>query len=234
LVAGFAFAACEVEVRVEWAFVRLDLRADEHQAVRLEERAEIAVGEQPRMRGVAGALEAVELERDERVDRRELIDHEQAAAAARHARHLGEHELGAVDVVQHCTLADEVERLSREAEVRDVALDELHVRVVLARVLATEFEQLGDEIDADDVANVRRERERERTRAGADVEHDLVAARLDELRNALGQPGQAPQGRLGDALRIRAEARANGILVHESTTVRRARSGLDSIRDASS
>ena len=94
----------------------------------------------------------------QRIDRRELVDHEQPAAGPRRARHLRENELGPRDVVQHGALADQVERAGLDVEVRDVSLPELDVRKAIARVFAATVEQLGDEIDADHFADARRER----------------------------------------------------------------------------
>ena len=51
----------------------------EHEPVRLEEMPEVDVRERARVRRVARALEAVELERGERIDRRDLVVDEQAA-----------------------------------------------------------------------------------------------------------------------------------------------------------
>ena len=125
MLARVALAAREIEVGIELAVVRVDARADQHQRVRLEERAEVAVGEQPGVRRIACALEAVELERVERIDWRQLVDHEQASARPGGSRHLREHELGPRDVVEHGALADEVERAGLDVEVGDVSLDEL-------------------------------------------------------------------------------------------------------------
>ena len=52
------------------------------------------------MRRVARALESVELERDERVDRRDLVDDEHEAAGAGDADELRDRELGARHVVE--------------------------------------------------------------------------------------------------------------------------------------
>ena len=76
------------------------------------------------MRRIARALEAVELDRVQRIDRRQLVDHEQASARPGGSRHLREHDLGPRDVVEHGALADEVERAGLDVEVGDVSLDE--------------------------------------------------------------------------------------------------------------
>src|SRR5207247_752486 len=98
-VALLALAAGEVEVALELARLACDLRAPEHEAVRVEERAEVDVGEDACRRRVACALEAVQLERDERVDRSDLVDDEQRPAGPADAHELREHELGPRDVV---------------------------------------------------------------------------------------------------------------------------------------
>src|SRR6185436_13532003 len=65
--------ACEIEVVVELARVRLELRPDEDEPVGLEEVAKVGVGKRPGVRRIACALEAIELERRQRIDRRDLI-----------------------------------------------------------------------------------------------------------------------------------------------------------------
>ena len=67
---------------------------------------------------------------------------------------------------------------------RDVALDERHVGK-LAGARARQRQQLGHGIHRHDLADVRRDREREGARARAGVQHVLVAARRDEAP----QPG---------------------------------------------
>ena len=57
---------------------------------------------------------------------------------------------------------------------------------------------------------------------------------LNELGDARLERGKPPQRRLGDAVGVRREARADGVVVHESTTRRLARAGLVSIPVASS
>jgi hypothetical protein len=48
-----------------------------------------------------------------------------------------------------------------------------------------ELEELGDRVDADDVAHERRERERQRAGPGADVEGVFVAGWTDEVAHLL-------------------------------------------------
>src|SRR2546423_1620309 len=129
------------------------------------------VGEHTRRRGVAGTLEAVELDRGERIDGRELVDDKHRAPRPQNPVRLGQHELGPRDVVQRARRRDEVEGGSVERERSCVALDELDVR---GCTLATLGKELGNEVDADDLADERSQRDRERARAGADVEGALV------------------------------------------------------------
>ena len=109
------------------------------------------------MRRVAGALEAVELERGERVGRRDLVLHEDPAAGRCHARELGEHELRAPNVVEGAPRTGKVEVAIVERQGRGVALDEGRV---LGRPPARCVEQLRHEVDSHDRADERGERER--------------------------------------------------------------------------
>ena len=109
----------------------LAARPHEDEVVRFEQRTEISVGQQPRVRAVAGALEAVELDRAERIDGRELIDHEYPSSRTRHACHLRQHELRPRDVMENGALAYEVELPDAERHPRRVALDELDVRILV-------------------------------------------------------------------------------------------------------
>ena len=89
------------------------------------------------------------------------------------------------DVVERPQRPGEVERSVLEREILRVALDERDVVEGTAR--ARVFEQLGDAVDADDLAHERRERERERAGSGADVECALVAAREHERAHDVGE-----------------------------------------------
>ncbi len=62
-------------------------------------------------------------------------------------------------------------------------------------------EQLGRAVDADDLADMRRERERERACSGARVERTLVPRRLDEAADVLGQLGPPALLELGELRR---------------------------------
>ena len=160
----------------------VDARAEQHEAVRLEERAEVAVGEQARVRRVALALEAVELDRRERVERRELVDHEDAAARPRHTRHLREHELGPRDVVKRPPRS---QTRSNELRGRTAAAWRRPRRARRSRGdprrTRPRSSSSGTRSTPTTSRTWRRERERERAGAGADVERTLVARRLDEV-----------------------------------------------------
>src|SRR5262249_48610009 len=73
-IAVLALAAGEVEVALEVALLDDGLGAAQDEPVRVEEAAEIDVGEDPGRRRVARLLEAVQLDRGERVDGSELVD----------------------------------------------------------------------------------------------------------------------------------------------------------------
>ena len=102
-------AAGQIEVILEIPLLGHDLGVTEHEAVRVEEASEVDVGEDARHRGVAGALEAVQLDRRQRIPGRQLIDDEHRAAGLEHPVHLGEHELRPGDVVERPRRAHEVE-----------------------------------------------------------------------------------------------------------------------------
>jgi hypothetical protein len=114
-----AAAAGRVAIALKVAVLAHDLRLPEDEAVRLEEAAQVDVGEDARRRWVAGALKAIELDRRERVDGRELIDDEHRAARPQHPVHLGEHELRLAALFEQ--LRDDVDAkdLARERRERD-------------------------------------------------------------------------------------------------------------------
>ena len=116
---------------------------------------------------------------------------------------------------------------SLERQLRHVAFEELHVRELLGAVGSPALDQLRNEVHADDLADVLGERERERACPGPDVEHTLVAVRLDELEEPLGQAGQPAEGGLGDEVRVLREPLADCIVVfgQESRTILRERVG---------
>ena len=184
--------------------------------------AKVLVREHPGMRRVARPLEAVQLERLERIDRRDLVDDEQRAAEARDPRELRQGELGPGDVVQDVAHPGQVERAVRERERRHVALDEADVAAGL-EPLAPLLEQLGHELDGDDLADERGESEREGARAGAGVERPLLAGQREEVADAcsevLGTGVRTPPDR-GSSL---AEARSDGVGMRPLVTVWRTR-----------
>jgi hypothetical protein len=186
--------------------VLLEMRAQQNELVRIEEAAEVGVGKRPRMRGIARAFKAVEVERGERIGRRDLVVDKNPPAGRSHARKLRDRTLRARDVMQGPARTREVEGPRLERQGRHVALDKGHVfRCALARTL----QQLGDDVNADHVAHQRREGERERSGARPGIEGVLLAAWLDERANLLTYQLDLPLGMLGDERRGCAEARTN-------------------------
>src|SRR2546423_6093674 len=106
--ARLALAAGQIEVPVEIARLPDDARSPQDQSVGLEQRADVDVGQQTSVRGVAGALEPVELEALQRVRRGDLVDDQHPAAEARHPGELGDGELGPRDVVQRPVAGGEI------------------------------------------------------------------------------------------------------------------------------
>src|SRR5581483_12466472 len=121
------FAAGQVEVAVEVPRLLHDARRPEHEAVRLEQRAKVDVGQQTGVRGVAGALEPVELERRQGIRRRDLVDDQYPAAEPGDAGELRNGQLGPGHVVEDSMTGREVEGAAVERHPRRVALDERHV-----------------------------------------------------------------------------------------------------------
>src|SRR5581483_3536241 len=159
-------------------------------------------------------LEAVEGKRGERVGRSDLVDDEETPARARDAHELGENELRPRDVMERPERAREIEGAVVERQMLGVALDERHVPVV-GGTFPRQLEQLGDPIDADDLAHDRREREGKRARAGTDVDR----ARERTCARCRRVPRRA---RPGARRPVRPCARTG----QASTTTRRARDGL--------
>ena len=190
-----AVAAGKVEVALEVARLANDRRPTQDEVVGVEQATEIDVGENTRRRRIAGALEAVEFDRGQRIAGRELVDDEHRPARAQDSIHLGQHELGPRDVVQRARRRDEVEGGSVERERSCVALDELDVR---GRALATLGKELGNEVDADDLADERSQRDRERARAGADVEGALVPGQGQQVGDSFARLRRAPVLLRGD------------------------------------
>jgi hypothetical protein len=87
-------------------------------------------------------------------------------------------------VVQHARGGDHVEGGAVERERRRVALDELDVH---GRALATLGEEFGNEVDADDLAHERRQRNRERAGPGADVEGPFLTGQREQIGDALAR-----------------------------------------------
>ena len=107
-------------------------------------------------------------------------------------------------VVQRARGRHDVERGALEGQRHRVAFDQLDVG---RSPLASFGEQLGDDVDAHDLTDVRRQRERERAGARADIQCPLLAAQRQEAaepflrlcgapilvrRDELGRLGEAP------------------------------------------
>jgi hypothetical protein len=133
-----------------------------------------------------------------RVVGRELVDDEHVPSGARYARELGNHALGLRDVMERAVRSGEVEGGVRERQRSSISLDELGVREASG---SRELEQLGDRIEAHDLAHERRKCEGQRPDARADVESALVAARLREVAHLLGEPRRTGVLTCSDALR---------------------------------
>src|SRR4051812_26604594 len=104
--------------------MRLEAGADQDEAVRLEQVAEVDVGKGPRVRRVTRLLEAVEVERGEWIDRRNLIVDEHMTPRHGDPHELGDRRLRMGNVMQHAPCAGEIERAGLERKVRRIALDE--------------------------------------------------------------------------------------------------------------
>jgi hypothetical protein len=103
----------------------------------------------------------------------------------RHPSEPGDHALGLCDVMESAVGAAEVEGVVRERERRSISFDELGVREASG---SRELEQLGNGVEANDLAHERRKCESQRPGASANVESALVAARLDEVAHLLREP----------------------------------------------
>ena len=112
------------------------------------------------------------------VVRRDLIDDEQRSARSGYPSQLGNHQLGARDVVERPQRPRQVEGRAGEIELLDVALDEGDVR---RRHGATALDHLGDKLDRDHLADERRQREGQGARAGAGIECPLLSDRQNEV-----------------------------------------------------
>ena len=110
--------------------------------------------------------------------------------------------------MQRAPRAGEIEGARLERKVRRVALDE---HDVLRRAFASEPEQLGDDVDADDLADERRQCERQRARTGPAVDRPLISVRCDEGAQLLAYRLDLLPSVIRDALGRRPEARAHVI-----------------------
>src|SRR5207244_7349210 len=121
---GLAGAPSKVEVVVQLPRVGLEMSALQDELVRVEEAAEVGVGKRSRVRRITCALEAIEIESNERIDRCDLIVHEDSSARRGDARQLGDCPFGSGDVVERPARAREVECSRLERKLGGVALDE--------------------------------------------------------------------------------------------------------------
>src|SRR5262245_27505006 len=83
---GLALEAGEVEIGLYHPVLVYDLVGDDDQVVRVEVAADVGIGQEPLVRRIADALEAVELEALDRIHVAELVDEENPAARAGDAR----------------------------------------------------------------------------------------------------------------------------------------------------
>ncbi len=141
-----------------------------------------------------------------RIGRSDLVVDEDATAGNGDACQLCCCQLRSRDVMERPPRAGEIERAILEGKVRRIPFDERHVR---GRVAARVLQELRDDVDADHLANERRERQRKRPGAGAAVERTVVSARLDEGAELLPHHLDLSRGVLRNELGRRAEARAN-------------------------
>ena len=163
--------------------------------------------------GSRSALEAIELEAGERVDRRDLVDDEHLPADADDAAELGDDELRARDVMERADAGREIERPVLEGQVRDVGFHERHVGEVLGGDLPARVEHLGHDVRRDDLPHERCGREREPARAGAGIQHPLLAGRLEEALDLRPQLLAAALLVLGHERRRRGEPRLRRLSV---------------------
>src|SRR5450759_1538493 len=171
-----ALATGSVEEVLEIALLRHDLLAKEGKPIHVEQPAHVMIGERPRVRGVAGPLEAIDLERAQGIGRSQLIDHEQAPVWPGDAHELGESSLGATEVMERADRTHDVETPRLERQREDVALDEADVRQTGSQLLRL-GQELGHDVATDNLADERCQPERQRARPGARIENALVTAK---------------------------------------------------------
>ena len=201
--------------------MRLEASADQNETVGLEELSEVDVGQRPRVRRIPSPLEAIEVERGQRIDRGDLVVDEDTPARCRDPRELGDRRLWMRNVMQRAPRAGEIERARVEREVRRVTFDE---RDVLGRPFTGPLEELGDDVHAHDLTDERRQRECKRARTGPAVDRTLVSGRRDEGADLFAHGFDLLSGVIRDALGGRAEARAHVVdvrLRHRSPSCER-------------
>ena len=101
--------AGEVEPLLEVDLLACHLGGQQHEVVRVEVSADVAVGQEALVRRVAQPLEPVHLQAPQRVDRAELIGDEDASPEPGHAGELRHGELGTADVVEDPDAGRDVE-----------------------------------------------------------------------------------------------------------------------------
>ena len=179
-----------------------ELRLEQHEAVGLEQLAEIDIGERPRVRRIAGPLERVQLARREWVVRRNLVGDEHGPARSGHPGQLGDHQLRPRHVMQRPQRSRQVEGRAREIELLDVALDEGDIR---RRLGPAALDQLRNELDRDDLPYERRQCEGQGAGARAGIERSLLAGQRDEVADARGELVRAALLQRGEPISRRCE-----------------------------
>jgi hypothetical protein len=117
--------------------------------------------------------------------------------------------------MERAVRTDEVEGRIRKRQSRPVSLDEIRIR---QGARPRKLEELGHRVEPDYLAHERREGERERAGAGADVERALVSPRLGEIAHLFGKacrasvlPRRDALGRTGEALSRRRHGRRGSV-----------------------
>ncbi len=133
-------------------------------------------------------FEAVQLERRQRVDRRELVGDQDRAAGPRHTRELGDEQLWALSVVQRTHAGGDVELERPEREllaVPDEGFD------ICRRRCSSTLDGVRIAIDRHHFTHARRECKRECAGTRTDVERPFVTSYVEQAvedRGKLGGP----------------------------------------------
>ena len=161
--------------------------------------AQVAVCEHSGRRRVASALEAIELERGERIDRRDLVDHENRRAGPRDPRKLRHDQLGPPGVVQRAQRSYDVELERIERQVLGVTDHNLDVA---GSTDTGTLDHLGIAVERDHLAHSWRKRVRKCARAGPDIERTLVTTQRQKAREALRKRGRTRSLQLGETVSL--------------------------------